>query len=324
LEWALHPFQHIPKDGVGNVHGDRVVAVEAFEGATQSMVMAAAASAELRFEHHLATAIMAKAQADKVEPLPTTDWDLRPGQGVVSFNQGQLQAAVGNEALIAGLGIMLSPKQKGLLALRESKGETVTLVAMGTKVIGLIGVADEPRPDAWESIAALRGRGIDPIFMLTGDNERAAIYIGDAGGIRKEEIHAGLTPDEKVNVLRTVQANGTRVAMVGDGINDAPALTTADVSIAMGTSATRAAMEAADIALMGNSLLRIPEAITHAQQIVRVVKQNVTLAVAVVILLLLGVLGNKVNLAFGMALHEASIIAVTLNGMRLLKRPSTH
>ncbi|MCK9222002.1 MAG: HAD-IC family P-type ATPase [Limnochordia bacterium] len=290
------------------------------------MVMAAAASAELRFEHHLATAMMAKAQADEVEPLPATDWDLRPGQGVFSFNRGQLQAAVGNETLMAELGVMLSPDRKELLAFRESKGETVTLVAMGTEVIGLIGIADEPRPDAWESIAALRSGGIDPIFMLTGDNERAAIYIDDAVGIREEEIHAGLMPDEKVNVLRTVQANGTRVAMVGDGINDAPALTTADVSIAMGTPATRAAMEAAVLVLMGNSLLRIPKAITHAQKNSPggEAERNPCSSRCYVP----PAEGTRKQSKLGLwsGITRSKHYAVTLNGIgiRLLKRPSTH
>lgn len=130
-------------------------------------------------------------------------------------------------------------------------------------------------------------------------------------------------PDEKVETIRELQANGARVAMVGDGINDAPSLATADVSIAMGASATRAAMEAADIALMSNNLMRIPQAIADSRRILRVVKQNVALAVGVVAFLLVGVLAGRVHLASGMAVHEASILAVTLNGMRLLGRGGT-
>jgi len=128
-------------------------------------------------------------------------------------------------------------------------------------------------------------------------------------------------PDEKVGAIRDLQASGARVAMVGDGINDAPALAMADVSIAIGASATRAAMEAADIALMSNNLMRIPQAMSHSRRILRVVRQNVALAVGVVVFLLAGVLAGRVHLASGMAVHEASILAVTLNGMRLLKQP---
>ena len=309
------------KTGTLTLGKPSVVAVEAFEGSSAAYVTAAAASAELRSEHHLASAILARAEADGVDPLPAHDWDLRPGQGVVAIAEQGQQIAVGNTALMKTLGVALSPQQLAAVERREAQGETVALVAWAGHAIGLIGIADEPRPDAAEAIAALRDAGIEHIVMLTGDNRRAAEHVGAALGIRSDHIRAGLMPDEKVGAIRDMQARGARVAMVGDGINDAPALATADVSIAMGASATQAAMEAADIALMSSNLMRIPQALGHSRRIVRVVKQNVALAVGVVVFLLAGVLAGRVHLASGMAIHEVSILAVTLNGMRLALLP---
>jgi Cd2+/Zn2+-exporting ATPase len=309
------------KTGTLTLGRPRVVAVEAFEGSSPAQVLAAAVSAELRSEHHLASAILARAEADGVDPLPARDWDLRPGQGVVAVTDESQQAAVGNTALMNALGVVASPEQLAAVESREAQGETVAWVSLAGRAIGLIGIADEPRPDAAQAIAALRDAGIDRIVMLTGDNRRAAEHVGAVLGIHSDHIRAGLMPDEKVSAVRDLQAGGARVAMVGDGINDAPALATADVSIAVGASATRAAMEAADIALMSNNLMRIPQAMTHSRRILQVVRQNVALAVGVVVLLLAGVLVGRVHLASGMAVHEASILAVTLNGMRLLSQP---
>jgi len=308
------------KTGTLTLGRPRVVAVEAFEGSSPAQVLAAAVSAELRSEHHLASAILARAEADGVDPLPARDWDLRPGQGVVAVTDESQQAAVGNTALMNALGVVASPEQLAAVESREAQGETVAWVSLAGRAIGLIGIADEPRPDAAQAIAALRDAGIDRIVMLTGDNRRAAEHVGAVLGIHSDHIRAGLMPDEKVSAVRDLQAGGARVAMVGDGINDAPALATADVSIAVGASATRAAMEAADIALMSNNLMRIPQAMTHSRRILQVVRQNVALAVGVVVLLLAGVLVGRVHLASGMAVHEASILAVTLNGMRLLSQ----
>jgi len=240
---------------------------------------------------------------------------------VAAVTDDGLQAAVGNTALMKALEVAVSPGQLAAVESREAEGETVAWVSLAGRAIGLIGIADEPRPDAAQAIAALRDAGIGRIVMLTGDNRRAAEHIGAVLGIRSDHIRAGLMPDEKVSAVRDLQAGGARVAMVGDGINDAPALATADVSIAMGASATRAAMEAADIALMSSNLMRIPEAMSHSRRILQIVRQNVALAVGVVVFLLAGVLVGRVHLASGMAVHEASILAVTLNGMRLLKQP---
>jgi Cd2+/Zn2+-exporting ATPase len=153
--------------------------------------------------------------------------------------------------------------------------------------------------------------------MLTGDNPHTARAIAAATGIR--EVHAGLLPDHKLEWIRQAQAAGEVVAMVGDGINDAPALATADVGIAMGAAGSDIALETADVALMTDDLARIPEALRISRATLRVIRQNLALALVTVGLLLSGVLLREVNMAGGMLVHEASVLVVILNGMRLLR-----
>lgn len=307
------------KTGTLTMGKPQVVAVEGFNGRPSADVLAAAAAAEMRSEHHLATAVLARARTEGVEPLPALDWELRAGQGVVALTQAGAQAAVGNVALMRALGIDVSPEQLEVMAVREAQGETVTLVSLGGEAIGLIGIADQPRPEAAAAVVALSDAGIKNVVMLTGDNERAALHVAGMLGIEPKNVKSGLMPDDKVQAIRELQHSGARVAMIGDGINDAPALAMADVSISMGAAATRVAMEAADIALMGDNLLRIPQAFAHSRRMTRVIEQNVAVAVIVVAILLVGVLAGRVHLASGMFIHEASILVVTLNGLRLLR-----
>lgn len=307
------------KTGTLTMGKPQVVAVEGFNGRPSADVLAAAAAAEMRSEHHLATAVLARARTEGVEPLPALDWELRAGQGVVALIQAGAQAAVGNVALMRALGIDVSPEQLEVMAVREAQGETVTLVSLGGEAIGLIGIADQPRPEAAAAVVALSDAGIKNVVMLTGDNERAALHVAGMLGIEPKNVKSGLMPDDKVQAIRELQHSGARVAMIGDGINDAPALAMADVSISMGAAATRVAMEAADIALMGDNLLRIPQAFAHSRRMIRVIEQNVAVAVIVVAILLVGVLAGRVHLASGMFIHEASILVVTLNGLRLLR-----
>ncbi len=308
------------KTGTLTMGKPQVVAVEGFAGKSADEVLAAAAGAELRSEHHLATAVLARAQADGVEPLPALDWEIRAGQGAIAHLEGGALTAVGNLALMRSLGIDVPQDQLHMVAHREAQGETVTPVALAGEAIGLIGIADQPRPEAAAAIAALSKAGIKNVVMLTGDNERAARHVAGLLGIEPSSVRSGLMPDDKVATIRSLQQSGARVAMVGDGINDAPALAMADVSVSMGASATRAAMEVADIALMSDNLMRIPQAFAHSRRMVQVIKQNVVLAVVVVAVLLAGVLVGRVHLASGMFIHEASILLVTLNGLRLLRR----
>jgi Zn2+/Cd2+-exporting ATPase len=166
-------------------------------------------------------------------------------------------------------------------------------------------------------VQRLKETGVKRILMLTGDDELTAQSIARQAGI--EEIHAGLLPEDKLTVIRDLQEQGHVVAMIGDGINDAPALAAADIGMAMGAAGTDVAIETADIALMADDLMKIPEAIRLSKMTLRNIRQNVFIALGTVSVLLLGVLFGKVHMAGGMLIHEASVLIVILNGMRLLR-----
>jgi Cd2+/Zn2+-exporting ATPase len=191
------------------------------------------------------------------------------------------------------------------------------LVALDGAVIGLLGIADEVRPAAREMVRRLRERGIRRIVMLTGDNQATAQAIARQVGI--DEVYAGLLPADKLAVIQRLRSSGHVVAMAGDGINDAPALAAADIGIAMGAAGTDVAIETADIALMSDNLLRLPEAIGLSKATLRTIKQNVVIALLTVGALLAGVLAGAVHMAGGMFIHEISVLIVIANGMRLLR-----
>jgi Cd2+/Zn2+-exporting ATPase len=199
----------------------------------------------------------------------------------------------------------------------QDKGKTAVLVALDGQIIGIVGIADQLRSNAPEMIQRLREAGLKKIVMLTGDNVRTAQAIAAEAGI--SDVYAQLLPEDKLDAIRQLQAAGHVVAMVGDGINDAPALAAADIGLAMGAAGTDIAIETADIALMTDDLLKIPEAIRLSKATLNNIRQNVVIALVTVFLLLAGVLLGKVHMAEGMFIHELSVMIVIFNGMRLLR-----
>jgi Cd2+/Zn2+-exporting ATPase len=318
------------KTGTLTLGRPRVSGVEAFVEASvevsgrsagkilsnEGWVTALAAAAELRSEHHLAKAILDYAKEQEIDPVEAREWALLPGLGAVAETEGGT-VLVGNRRLLASRGVSLTPEQEESASRREAAGQTVAFVALRGVPVGLMGITDPLRPGVEGLVSGLKRAGVRKTVMLTGDNEHAARRVASLLGI--DEVRAGLLPEEKVQAIRELQAAGRVVAMVGDGVNDAPALATADVSIAMGGSGTEVAVETADIALMTDNLERVPESIGLSRRILRVVRQNVVFAVAVVAFLLAGVVGRVVFLAGGMLIHEASVMLVILNGMRLLR-----
>jgi Cd2+/Zn2+-exporting ATPase len=184
-------------------------------------------------------------------------------------------------------------------------------------LLGALVVSDVIRPDAREAIRRLRSVGIDRIVMLTGDNRETAEAIAQEVGIT--EVYAELLPEEKLEHMQRLRRAGYVAAMVGDGINDAPALAAATVGIAMGGSGTDVAIETADIAIMRDDLLVVAEAVRRSRRTLANIRQNIVIAVATVAALLTGVLVGEIHMAGGMLIHEASVMIVILNGMRLLR-----
>lgn len=293
---------------------DGIVADGAADVSRELELLAVAAAGEGYSEHPLAKAILAEARARGVRS-EAAKADFIPGKGV-SFSFGGRDCLVGSRALLADRGLALGAGQEDQAALEESKGRTVVLVASGSSVLGFLSIADAARKEAKAEILALRRLGIGRIVMLTGDNPRAASAIAQELGI--DEVRAGLLPQDKVSAMESLRRTHGPVAMVGDGVNDAPALAAADLGIAMGGVGSDVAMETADVVLVSADLSRLSYGLGLSRATVRVMKQNIYFALGVAGTLLAGVLAKEVNLSFGMLVHEASVLLVILNAARLL------
>ncbi|MEL4896332.1 HAD-IC family P-type ATPase, partial [Crocosphaera sp. Alani8] len=199
----------------------------------------------------------------------------------------------------------------------EKQGKTVVWVVENEKVIGSIAVADAIRPEAAASIKELKEMGIEQIVLLTGDNQVTANSVAESLGI--EMVHAELLPEDKLTVIRQLQRKYQNVAMVGDGINDAPALAMATVGIAMGGAGNDVALETADVILMSDRLEKISQAISLGRRANRIIKQNITFALSFIFLLLIGNFTGNINMPLGVIGHEGSTVLVTISGLRLLR-----
>ncbi|MBE3597512.1 MAG: cation-translocating P-type ATPase [Limnochordaceae bacterium] len=319
------------KTGTLTAGRPEVVAVHTLAGPTgtesdetaEASLLRLAAAVEKGSEHPLAAALLERAaRARGVGSIPDPQrLRVYPGRGVAAHVGGQ-RVLVGNRRLMEAEGVHPEPRAAELAALEESQGRTAVLVAVDGRVAGVLALADRVRESAARMIEALRQAGVRRTVILTGDGELTAGMVGRSVGI--DEVRARLLPEEKVREIARLKAQGYTVAMVGDGINDAPALAAADVSIAIGAGGTDAAMEAADVALIADDLEKIPYAVGLAKAIVANIRQNLAFAVVVVLSLVAGVLGGVVHLASGMLVHELSVLLVILNGMRLLRwRPAS-
>jgi P-type Cu+ transporter len=242
---------------------------------SQTEPLAAAAAAEASSEHPLARAIVQAALARELDIPDASDFASETGQGVTATVDGARVAAGRLDRVAAAAG----PLPAGLAARRdqmEAAAQTVIAVAADSRLLGLAGIADQVKPDAAETVTRLRARGIEPV-MLTGDNQATAAAVAAAVGI--SEYRAGLLPGDKAAVVRELQAAGHRVVMAGDGINDAPALTQADIGIAMGAG-TDIAIESADIVLTGDRLSAVADARDIAVSSFRKTRQNLTVALS--------------------------------------------
>ena len=215
--------------------------------------------------------------------------------------------------------VLHGPAREQLAGLQQA-GKTVVLVSIDGRPAALLGIADQLRPDAAAAVAALSRLGISRVVMLTGDNPATAAAIASAAGIT--EWRAGLLPEDKTTEVAALREAAGPVAMAGDGINDAPALATADAGIAMGAAAADIALETADIALMGGQLAALPAAIALARKTARIIAQNITLSLAAIAALDAAALTGHMSLAAGLLLNEGSAIVIIANGLRLLRLPA--
>lgn len=273
-------------------------------------VLTYAATANRRSAHPLAKAVVAYASTQEIVTGEPTHFEVVEGRGVRATIRAEV-VLVGNKALLMESNIAVPPQQR-------SYEQTEVYVAVNGRLIGALHVADQIRPEAKEAITKLKATGVTRVVMLTGDNTTTAHAVAEKLGI--DTVYAELLPEDKLRIIKELQAGGRKVVMVGDGVNDAPALAQADVGIAMGAEGTQAALEAADVALMTSDLTKIMTARSIARAAYRTIQQNLFVGVGVVhvagiIAALTGIIG-PVQAAL---IHLGPDILVFLNSVRLLK-----
>ncbi|MET1176595.1 heavy metal translocating P-type ATPase [Peribacillus simplex] len=282
-------------------------------------VLAIAAALESRSQHPLATAILQKAENHDVDfhSLLVEDFTAITGKGIKGkINQGIYY--IGKPHLFeeeAGLGF--SDDVLKLISGFQNTGKTVMVLGDQVKVLALIAVSDEIRESSKEAIRKLHELGIEKTIMLTGDNIGTAKAIGAAAGVH--EIEAELLPQDKLTIIKRWKQKYDRVAMVGDGVNDAPALAASTVGIAMGGAGTDTALETADIALMGDDLSKLPYTISLSRKTLKIIKQNITFSLVIKILALLLIAPGWLTLWMAIFADMGATLLVTLNSLRLLR-----
>lgn len=296
-----------------------VCGVVAFNSRSIEEVFSAAASVESRSEHPLADAILEEASRIGATPGDVSYFEAFPGKGARAVVNGGV-LYVGSRRMVEELGIDSGAAQTAVEPLL-AKGCSVVYVCDDHELIGAIAAGDTIKPAAAAALAALRGEGIRRTVLLTGDTAQAGSAVARELGI--DEAYCELLPEDKLAMVRALSraqdpSVRNKVAMVGDGINDAPALAAAHVGIAMGGAGTPAAVEAADIALMADDIVMLPYAVSISRRARRIIRQNVAFAIGVVLALVVGALFRKVNLATGVLGHEGSALLVIANSMRLL------
>jgi Cd2+/Zn2+-exporting ATPase len=285
-------------------------------GLHENVLLQLAAAVEQKSEHPLAQAVVKMAQSRALEIPDVTEFASLTGQGV--------WATVENRPIFVGNLRHLDTDNQAdaiehVTALQaEGKTAIVVVERVGEQlcVLGVIGIADVLRENVAQIIDNIRTAGVTHVVMLTGDNERVARHVGKLAGIT--EIYADLMPEDKLRLLKELREKYGAVAMVGDGINDAPALATADLGIAMGAAGTDVALESADVVLMGDDLSTIPYLIALSRATRRTLVQNLTFSMAVILILVAAVLGVGLALPLSVLGHEGSTVLVSLNGLRLL------
>lgn len=297
-----------------------VTAVKGF-GISEEDLLQMAAEAEVISEHHLGRAIVKEAERKGLklvhEPSEVT---VLKGRGIeVVLNDKPLY--IGNRRGLSQNEITIDPEVENYATAREKAGNTAVFIADNHKILGVISIADKIREKASNTVHQIRSIGVNHLVMLTGDNQHTANIVGEQLGL--DGIYAELLPEDKAEKVKSCMAKGRNIAMIGDGVNDAPALATADVGIAMGVAGTDVAMETADVVLMADNLEKLTHALKLSKATIRNMKQNMVIAVGTVALLLAGVLTKNVNLASGMLIHELSVLLVILNAIRLVRyKPS--
>ncbi|MEO1781297.1 heavy metal translocating P-type ATPase [Enterococcus diestrammenae] len=276
----------------------------------EALVLAAAVERES--DHPLGQAILDYAAVKEYPVVSQTQ--VIKGQGIAA-NVANHQVLVGNGKLLASHKIQLTAALQQDLTALEASGHSTVFVAIDEAPALLIGIKDQIRPEAAKTLQQLRQMGAKQLVMLTGDNQATADLVGKTLGL--DVVQGGLLPEDKSAYVRQLQAQGHKVAFVGDGVNDSPSIALADIGIAMGNG-TDVAVETSDVVLMQSSFANLVQAYGLTKKTVLNMKENILIAVGVVLFLLVGLIVGYIYMASGMLVHELSILVVVVNGMRLL------
>lgn len=297
-------------------HGQPIVQqIIPLDGYQADQILSFAASTERGSEHPIGRSIVQASLDRQLELANVEEFDVLPGYGVTGIVDTR-KIVIGNRALLSGRSILWTEEVDQQVQQLERQGQTVIPVAVDGVLKGLIALADTPRIEAKKAVAELKRIGIREVIMITGDNQRTAERIAKELGI--DRVYAEVLPQNKLQIIRDLQAQGKKVAFVGDGVNDAPALAAAEVGIAMGLAGTDVALETADIGLMADEIERIPQIIELSRQALGVIKQNVIFSMSMNVLSVVlggfGIIGPVV----GALMHETSALPVLANSARLI------
>lgn len=284
-------------------------------GVASEKVLTLAASLEQLSQHPLARAVMAKAETCQVQPLAVDELTDIPGQGLVGQIEG-VEYRLGSPSSLIQAGVKLDAFNEQLNTLMGG-GKTVMVLSAADRVLGIIGLADEMRPGVGKVVKSLKDAGIKTTIMLTGDHQATAEAIASQTGVN--EFMAGLLPEDKANAVHSLRQKYGKVAMVGDGINDTPAMAAASLGIAMGGSGADTALETADIVLMADDLSKLPFTIKLSRAALGVIKQNIALALGLKFLAVAFAIFGWLTLWLAIMADMGASLLVTLNGIRLLR-----
>jgi Zn2+/Cd2+-exporting ATPase len=288
--------------------------VMALNGHTDFELLERVAGLETQNDHPLARAIVAHAHERRISPLPVEDFRILPGKGATG-RIGQTQYWVGSHRYLEERK-QETPAIHARLESMADAGHSVVVVGDDRHVCGLIAIADAVRPEARSIVDALHGAGIEHVVMLTGDNQATARAIADQTGVL--EVRAELLPADKVHAVEELVKQYGAVAMVGDGVNDAPAMARATLGIAMGAAGSDAAIETADVALMSDDLSKLPWLIQHSKRTLGIIRQNITLSLSVKTLFVVLTFAGKASLWAAIAADMGVSLLVIFNALRLL------
>jgi len=303
----------VDKTGTITTGRPEVTDVVGIDAAADELLRVAAA-VERQSQHPLASAIVRRASAEGLVAPDASPMESITARGVRATVEGAVVEIGSLRMWDAGVSVP-GAVTSTVDALRDA-GRSVVIVRHGERWLGVIGVADRPRPGVAATVSALQAMGVRPVVMLTGDNRGVGEAVAREVGI--DEVHADLLPEDKVEALRVLRRRHGAVAMVGDGVNDAPALAQATVGIAMGAAGTAAALEAADVALMNDDLGQVVFAIGLARRTRAIIRQNLVIALGVIALLMIATVSGVIGLGVAVFFHEGSTLVVIANALRLL------